>query len=66
MGMISLCWYLNRSTWWQQPTAQFYGKVEQRHVTITEGEKASLPLRLTGDGVRSLSSLFYYFLSYVL
>lgn len=36
-----------KRTW---PTAQFYGKIEQRHVTITEGEKASLPLRLTGDG----------------
>ncbi|KAJ3563589.1 hypothetical protein NP233_g8846 [Leucocoprinus birnbaumii] len=36
-----------KRTW---PTAQFYGKHDQRHVTITQGEQASLPLRLTGDG----------------
>ncbi|KAF5352715.1 hypothetical protein D9756_005934 [Leucocoprinus leucothites] len=36
-----------KRTW---PTAQFYGTPEQRHVTITEGEQASLPLRLTGEG----------------
>ncbi|KXN88811.1 hypothetical protein AN958_06680 [Leucoagaricus sp. SymC.cos] len=35
-----------KRTW---PTAQFYGKPEQRHITITEGEQASLPLRLTGE-----------------
>ncbi|KAF5312593.1 hypothetical protein D9619_002792 [Psilocybe cf. subviscida] len=31
------------------PTAQFYGRPEDRHVTVTENDKASLPLRLTGD-----------------
>ncbi|CCL98085.1 uncharacterized protein FIBRA_00079 [Fibroporia radiculosa] len=33
-----------------QPTARFYGKQSQRHVTILENEEARLPLRLTGDG----------------
>ncbi|KAF9454153.1 hypothetical protein P691DRAFT_798413 [Macrolepiota fuliginosa MF-IS2] len=36
-----------KRTW---PIAQFYGKPEQRCITITEGEQANLPLRLTGDG----------------
>ena len=34
-----------------QPTVKFYGTKERRQITILEGEKASLPLRLTGDGV---------------
>lgn len=33
-----------------RPTARFYGSTQERHTTITEGERASLPLRLTGDG----------------
>ncbi|KAF8956062.1 hypothetical protein BDZ97DRAFT_1925843 [Flammula alnicola] len=32
------------------PTVQFYGKAEERHVIVTENERANLPLRLTGDG----------------
>ncbi|KAF7784114.1 hypothetical protein Agabi119p4_279 [Agaricus bisporus var. burnettii] len=36
-----------KRTW---PTAQFYGKTKLRRVTITEGEHANLPLRLSGDG----------------
>lgn len=45
-----------------QPTAQFYGKLEQRHITITEGEQANLPLRLTGDGVSTFACLIHSFL----
>jgi hypothetical protein len=41
-----------------QPTAKFYGKDGKRHITVLEHERASLPLRLTGDGVGVL-----YFLS---
>ncbi|THH33416.1 hypothetical protein EUX98_g778 [Antrodiella citrinella] len=33
-----------------KPTAKFYGTKERRQITILEGERASLPLRLTGDG----------------
>ncbi|EGN93112.1 hypothetical protein SERLA73DRAFT_116213 [Serpula lacrymans var. lacrymans S7.3] len=33
-----------------KPTAKFYGKVDQRQVTVREDERAELPLRLTGDG----------------
>ncbi|KAF9535689.1 hypothetical protein CPB83DRAFT_901377 [Crepidotus variabilis] len=32
------------------PTVQFYGKEGERQITITENQKANLPLRLTGDG----------------
>jgi hypothetical protein len=35
-----------------QPTAKFYGEEVQRHVTVLEYDQASLPMRLTGDGVR--------------
>ncbi|KAF9486443.1 hypothetical protein BDN70DRAFT_869985 [Pholiota conissans] len=31
------------------PTAQFYGKPEERKVIVAENERASLPLRLSGD-----------------
>ena len=34
-----------------KPTAKFYGKEGQRRVVTLENEQASLPLRLTGDGV---------------
>lgn len=34
-----------------KPTAKFYGKGGQRRVITLENEQASLPLRLTGDGV---------------
>jgi hypothetical protein len=34
-----------------QPTVKFYGKKDNRHVTVLEGEPADLPLRLTGEGV---------------
>lgn len=37
-----------------KPTAKFYGPGNIRNVTILEGDRATLPLRLTGDGVRSL------------
>ncbi|KAI0094325.1 hypothetical protein BDY19DRAFT_1079787 [Irpex rosettiformis] len=33
-----------------KPTAKFYGAQGKRKVTILEGEQATLPLRLTGDG----------------
>ncbi|KAI0785502.1 hypothetical protein BC629DRAFT_1593962 [Irpex lacteus] len=33
-----------------KPTAKFYGAKDKRKVTILEGEQATLPLRLTGDG----------------
>ncbi|KAH9835872.1 uncharacterized protein C8Q71DRAFT_100734 [Rhodofomes roseus] len=33
-----------------KPTARFYGKVDDRHITTLDNEQASLPLRLTGDG----------------
>jgi hypothetical protein len=33
-----------------KPTAKFYGKGQRRVITL-ENEQASLPLRLTGDGV---------------
>ncbi|KAF9015661.1 hypothetical protein BDQ17DRAFT_1386352 [Cyathus striatus] len=33
-----------------RPTAMFYGTPEERHITVNEHERASLPLRLTGDG----------------
>lgn len=33
-----------------KPTAKFYGAANKRSVTILEGEQATLPLRLTGDG----------------
>ncbi|CAL1694099.1 unnamed protein product [Somion occarium] len=33
-----------------KPIAKFYGTKEMRRTTILEGEKAHLPLRLTGDG----------------
>ncbi|PSS29620.1 hypothetical protein PHLCEN_2v2768 [Hermanssonia centrifuga] len=33
-----------------KPTVKFYGAANKRHVTILEGERATLPLRLTGDG----------------
>ncbi|KAJ3558980.1 hypothetical protein NM688_g617 [Phlebia brevispora] len=33
-----------------KPTAKFYGTSSRRKVTILEGERATLPLRLTGDG----------------
>ncbi|TFK36998.1 hypothetical protein BDQ12DRAFT_234110 [Crucibulum laeve] len=33
-----------------RPTVQFYGAESERHITVTEHERASLPLRLTGDG----------------
>ncbi|KAI0784950.1 hypothetical protein C8Q75DRAFT_809502 [Abortiporus biennis] len=33
-----------------KPTAKFYGSQDRRQVTILEGDHASLPLRLTGDG----------------
>ncbi|KAI0660622.1 hypothetical protein C8Q70DRAFT_976905 [Cubamyces menziesii] len=32
------------------PTVKFYGKPEQRHVTVLDHEQAVLPLRLTGEG----------------
>ncbi|KAI0828950.1 hypothetical protein BC628DRAFT_1533561 [Trametes gibbosa] len=32
------------------PTVKFYGKAEQRHVTVLDHEQAVLPLRLTGEG----------------
>ncbi|KAF8913149.1 hypothetical protein CPB84DRAFT_1760464 [Gymnopilus junonius] len=32
------------------PTVRFYGKPEERRTTVTENERTSLPLRLTGDG----------------
>ncbi|KAF8167598.1 hypothetical protein B0H34DRAFT_682476 [Crassisporium funariophilum] len=32
------------------PTVQFYGKEQDRHVVVAENERASLPLRLTGEG----------------
>ena len=34
-----------------KPTAKFYGKEGQRRVVTLENEQASLPMRLTGDGV---------------
>ena len=34
-----------------KPTAKFYGKESQRRVITLENEQASLPMRLTGDGV---------------
>jgi hypothetical protein len=34
-----------------KPTAKFYGKEGQRRVITLENEQASLPMRLTGDGV---------------
>lgn len=34
-----------------QSTAKFYGSESKRHVTVLQDETASLPLRLTGDGV---------------
>ncbi|KAF8899024.1 hypothetical protein BD779DRAFT_1431977 [Infundibulicybe gibba] len=33
-----------------KPTARFYGIENKRRVTVLENERASLPLRLTGDG----------------
>ncbi|KAF7798524.1 hypothetical protein EIP86_009745 [Pleurotus ostreatoroseus] len=33
-----------------KPTAKFYGASNKRKVTILEGERATLPLRLTGEG----------------
>ena len=39
-----------------QPTAQFYGEPAQRRITITEGEQASLPLRLIGEEVSDLGT----------
>ncbi|KAI0347722.1 hypothetical protein BDW22DRAFT_1384582 [Trametopsis cervina] len=33
-----------------KPTAKFYGAQNKRKVTILEGDRATLPLRLTGDG----------------
>ncbi|KAI0778735.1 hypothetical protein BD413DRAFT_465706 [Trametes elegans] len=32
------------------PTVKFYGKADQRHVTVLDHEQAVLPLRLTGEG----------------
>ncbi|KAI0652414.1 hypothetical protein C8Q79DRAFT_98543 [Trametes meyenii] len=32
------------------PTVKFYGKPDQRHVTVLDHEQAALPLRLTGEG----------------
>ncbi|KDR85486.1 hypothetical protein GALMADRAFT_84345 [Galerina marginata CBS 339.88] len=32
------------------PTVRFYGTDQERRVVVTENERASLPLRLTGDG----------------
>ncbi|KAF9566997.1 hypothetical protein CPC08DRAFT_657108 [Agrocybe pediades] len=32
------------------PTVRFYGTKDERRVIVTENEKVSLPLRLTGDG----------------
>ena len=34
-----------------KPTAKFYGKEGQRRVITLENEPASLPMRLTGEGV---------------
>ncbi len=36
-----------------KPTAKFYGKEGQRRVVTLENEQASLPMRLTGDGVHT-------------
>ncbi|KAH9937368.1 uncharacterized protein B0H18DRAFT_970234 [Fomitopsis serialis] len=33
-----------------KPTAKFYGKAEDRHITTLDNEQVALPLRLTGDG----------------
>jgi nucleoporin POM152 len=44
-----------------QPTVKFYGQDGKRHVTVLEHERASLPLRLTGDGVSN--SLLYFIYS---
>ncbi|TFK30930.1 nucleoporin Pom152 [Coprinopsis marcescibilis] len=32
-----------------RPTAKFYGSEEERHISVTENDKADLPLRLTGN-----------------
>ncbi|KAL1951146.1 hypothetical protein VTO73DRAFT_295 [Trametes versicolor] len=32
------------------PTVKFYGKADQRHVTVLDHEQAVLPLRLSGEG----------------
>ncbi|KAI0756262.1 hypothetical protein C8Q80DRAFT_1092612 [Daedaleopsis nitida] len=32
------------------PTVKFYGKADQRHITVLDYEQAILPLRLTGEG----------------
>lgn len=34
-----------------RPTVKFYGKEGQRRVVTLENEQATLPMRLTGDGV---------------
>ncbi|KAL0951581.1 hypothetical protein HGRIS_008263 [Hohenbuehelia grisea] len=33
-----------------KPTVKFYGDEDERHVTVLEQERASLPLRLSGEG----------------
>lgn len=43
---------LSRSLIFSQPTAKFYGKDGKRHVAVPEYDRAKLPLRLTGNGVR--------------
>lgn len=50
--------------WKQQPTARFYGKASDRHITTLDNEQAALPLRLTGDGVSYCHALTQLLLNF--
>lgn len=43
--------HINHKSTSCQPSVKFYGKEGKRHATILDHDKASLPLRLTGEGV---------------